>query len=167
MAKSFPPRPNSSASWSPHTRVIVSRYEILADGGGQDGPYLRASLEGHGQRFGRPPDLPAGDRGVALPTNEKPAPEFGVKRIVLARAGTISEDRRKLERAGWFRCGFRFRAGLEGRISVLKRRRGLDVCLNAGEVGFERWVGWGIVMANLARSAETRVGRAATATTAA
>jgi len=146
---------------------IISRYEILADGGGQDAPYLRASLEGHRKRFGRAPHLLAGDRGVASPTNEKLARAFGVKRVILPRSGTLSEERRKLERARWFRRGLRFRAGIEGRISVLKRCQGLDVCLTHGEEGFGRWVGWGIVTANLARIAQTRVGRAAKATTAA
>jgi IS5 family transposase len=74
---------------------------------------------------------------------------------VLPRSGAISAERRKLEHARWFRRGFRFRAGIEGRISVLKRRQGLDVCLNHGEDGFGRWVGWGIVTANLAKIAET------------
>ncbi len=146
---------------------MISRYAILAEGGGQDAPYLRASLEGHRQRFGRAPNLLVGDRGVASPANEKLAREVGVKRIVLPRSGTVLEERRKLERTRWFRRGFRFRAGIEGRLSLLKRCYGLDVCLNHGEEGFGRWVGWGIVVANLAKIAETLVGRAAKAITAA
>lgn len=134
---------------------IISRDEVLADGGGQDAPYLRASLEGHRQRFGKPPHLLAGDRGVSSPANEQLAREFGVKRIVLPKVGRISAERRELERQSWFRRGFRFRAGIEGRISVLKRCQGLDVCLDHGEDGFGRWVGWGIVTANLAKIAAT------------
>jgi hypothetical protein len=53
------------------------------------------------------------------------------------------------ERAAWFRRGFRFRAGIEGRISVLRRRFGLDRCRDHGEAGLGRWVGWGIVTASL------------------
>jgi IS5 family transposase len=76
---------------------------------------------------------------------------------VVPTVGPLSEERRKLERERWFRRGFRFRAGIDGRISVLKRRQGLDVCLNPGEDGFGRWVGWGIVTANLTKIAETVV----------
>jgi transposase, IS5 family len=140
---------------------IISRYAILADGGGQDHPYLQASLEGHRQRFGKPPELVAGDRGVYTPANEKLAREFGVKRVVLPKVGRVSSERRQHEQQRWFRRGFRFRAGIEGRISVLKRCQGLDVCLNHGEEGFGRWVGWGIITANLVRIARTQLARQA------
>lgn len=140
---------------------IISRYEILKEGGGQDHPYLKASLEGHQQRFGKPPDLVAGDRGVYTPENERLAKEFGVKYVVLPKTGQITPERREYERQGWFRRGFRFRAGIEGRISVLQRCQGLDRSLNHGEDGFGRWVGWGIVTANLLRIARTQVARQA------
>jgi hypothetical protein len=39
--------------------------------------------------------------------------------------------------------------GVEGRISVPKRRDGLDRCRYHGKKGFERWVGWGIIAHNL------------------
>ncbi len=55
----------------------------------------------------------------------------------------------------WFRAGFRFRAGIEGRISVLGRRYGLDRCPEHGEEGMGRHVGWGIVTSNLVKIAET------------
>lgn len=116
---------------------IISRYEVLRDTG-QDHPHLRASLEGHQKRFDKPPDLLAGDRGLYTPDNEKLAAEFGVKRIVLPKVGRLTPERREHEKQGWFRRGFRFRAGIEGRISVLKRCQGLDRCLNHGEDGFGR-----------------------------
>lgn len=43
----------------------------------------------------------------------------------------------------------RFRAGVEGRISVMKRRGHLGKCRDKGELGFGRWVGWGVLSANL------------------
>ena len=46
--------------------------------------------------------------------------------------------------------GRRFHAGVEGRISVLKRKHGLDRCLYHGDDGFGRWVGWGVIAGNLA-----------------
>ncbi len=48
-----------------------------------------------------------------------------------------------------FRRAYRWRAGIEGRISVLKRRFGLDRCRYHGEAGMERWVGWGLLAHNL------------------
>jgi IS5 family transposase len=127
---------------------IISRYQILEDVT-PDQEHLPDSLEGHRQRFGRAPDLLAGDRGCYSPRNEKLAKEAGVKRVVLPKTGHLSPERRKHERQSWFRRGMRFRSGSEGRISVLKRCYGLDRSLDHGEDGFGRWVGWGIVTANL------------------
>ncbi len=107
------------------------------------------------------PPLVAGDRGLYTPENEARARERGVRRVVLPKAGRASQERQHHERQRWFRRGFRFRAGLEGRIHVLKRDYGLDRCRDHGEEGFGRWVGWGIVAHNL-----TQIARAQSATTA-
>jgi IS5 family transposase len=144
---------------------IISDYRVLPDGGGLDHPERPASLEAHQQRFGRPPNLLAGDRGVWSAANEALARRLQIKHIVLPKAGRCSPKRQALERQRWFRRGCRFRAGMEGRIRVLKRDYGLDRCLDHGEAGMGRWVGWGIVTANLAKIAATRVARRAVAGT--
>ncbi len=139
---------------------IVSHYAILDDVG-LEHPHFVASLDAHQQHFGRAPDLVAGDRGVFSPENEARARERGVKRIVLPRTGRLSQERQQHERQRWFRRGFRFRAGVEGRINVLKRDYGLDRCRDRGEDGLGRWVGWGIVTHNLAQIARTVAARSA------
>ncbi len=40
-------------------------------------------------------------------------------------------------------------AGLESRISLLKRRFLLDRCLYHGDDGMSRWVGWGVIAYDL------------------
>ena len=45
------------------------------------------------------------------------------------------KERRQLERQTWFPRGFRVRAEIEGRISVVSRRYGLDRCREHGETG--------------------------------
>ena len=139
---------------------IVTRFAVLPEPGTEH-QHLEASLVAHQWRFGRPPHLLAGDRGLSSAKNERLAREAGVRRIVLPRTGRVSAERRQLERAPWFRRGFRFRAGIEGRISVLSRRYGLDRCRDRGEAGMGRWVGWGIVTHNLAKIAQTVAARAA------
>jgi IS5 family transposase len=139
---------------------IVSRY-LLVPGAGTDHAQLAGSLAGHKARFGRAPWLVAGDRGVSSAENEALARQAGVKRIVLPHKGKLSAQRRSYERQRWFRRGFRFRAGIEGRISVLRRRFGLGRCQEHGEAGLGRWVGWGIVSANLAKIAQAQVARQA------
>jgi IS5 family transposase len=83
-------------------------------------------------------------------------------RVVIPKVGRVSPERQARERQSWFRRGYRVRAGSEGRISVLKRCQGLAVCLDHGEDGFNRWVGWGSVTANLVTIARTAVARQTT-----
>jgi transposase, IS5 family len=137
---------------------IVSGYRVLEEAG-QDDRYLAQSLADHQQRFGHPPWLLAGDRGVSSPKNEQLAKEAGVKRVVLPAKGKVSEKRKQQERERWFRRGFRFRAGIEGRISVLRRCYELDRCRDHGDEGMGRWVGWGIITANLVTIARTETSR--------
>jgi IS5 family transposase len=134
---------------------IVTGYAILAQGGGQDQPYLADALEAHRRHFGRAPDLLAADRGMASAANERLARAAGVKQVALPRVGKASPDRTALEKGRRFRRGYRFRAGIEGRIHVLRRDRGLKRSRYRGEVGMGRWVGWGIVTHNLAKIAGT------------
>lgn len=139
---------------------IISRSEVLEEVG-REHPHLPASLEAHREHFGGAPELLAGDRGLYLAENERLAQEAGVKRIVLPKSGRSSHEREQHEKQRWFRRGFRFRAGIEGRISVLNRAFGLDLCLDHGEEGMGRWVGWGVLAHNLRQIARTRAARQA------
>ena len=139
---------------------IVSHYAIL-DEVGLEHPHFIASLDAHQARFGHPPDLVAGDRGLYSPENEARAQERGVRRVVLPKTGRLTQERQQHERQRWFRRGFRFRAGAEGRIHVLKRDYGLDRCRDHGEAGFGRWVGWGLVTHNLRQVAKAQAAHAA------
>jgi IS5 family transposase len=127
---------------------ILSGYTVLEDVG-SDAPHLAASLEQHRKQFGKAPELLTGDRGFWTPENEAKATAAGVKRVVIPYAGKAPPERVKHEQQAWFRRGYRWRAGEEGRISVLKRRFGLGRCRDHGEEGFGRWVGWGVVTSNL------------------
>jgi transposase, IS5 family len=137
---------------------IVSRYAVLAEvrPGAPDFP---ASLTAHEARFGRAPDLVATDRGVSSATNEHLARAAGVRHVAMPAVGRASPERLAVERTRWFRRGFRFRAGIEGRISVLQRRFGLARCREHGDAGMGRWVGWGVVASNLLKIATTVTAR--------
>jgi transposase, IS5 family len=90
-----------------------------------------------------------GGSGVYSWANEEAAREMGVQRVALPKKGAKTEERHRHERQGWFRRARRFRAGIEGRISVMKRRGYLGRCREKGEEGFGRWVGWGVLSSNL------------------
>jgi IS5 family transposase len=133
---------------------IIAGYAILDQGGGQDQPYLKDSLEAHRRNFGRAPGLLTADRGMASAANERLAHESGIKRVALPHVGKASAERKELEKSRRFRRGYRFRAGIEGRIHVLRRDFGLKRSRYHGERGMGRWVGWGIVSHNLTKIAE-------------
>lgn len=127
---------------------IVTDYRILK-GNPPDHDQWVPSLDHHVKQFGRPPDQASGDRALYSPDNEAYAQKLGVKRVILPKPGHKSDERRAHEKQPWFKRGRRFHAGVEGRISVLKRKHDLDCCLDHGEDGFGRWVGWGIIAGNL------------------
>jgi transposase, IS5 family len=139
---------------------IISRYELLEEMG-REHPHLFASIEAHQEHFGRAPELLAADRGLYSAENERLAQEAGIKRIVLPKSGRLTNEREQHEKQRWFRRGFRFRAGIEGRISVLTRVFGLDRCLDHGEEGMSRWIGWGVLAHNLRQIARTQKARQA------
>lgn len=126
----------------------MTHWRIL-EGNPSDKLQFIPSLEAHHQLFERPPNQASADRGVYSAANEQEAKQLGVKRVVLPKPGKKSEKRKQHEKQSWFRKARRWHAGVEGRISVLKRCHGLDRCLDHGEAGFHRWVGWGVIANNL------------------
>jgi transposase, IS5 family len=139
---------------------IISRYAVLS-GNPDDATQLLPSLDHHIEQFGRPPNLLAGDGKLATPSNERLAQQRGVRHVVLPRPGRKTPARQAHERQKWFRKGRNWRAGIEGRISGLKRRHGLDCCRDHGEDGMERWVGWGLIAHDLRMIAAHQADRAA------
>lgn len=115
---------------------IITGFAMLPQGGGQDQPYPPEALADHKRRFGRPPRLLATDRGMASAENERLARQAGVRHVALPHVGKVPPERRAEERGLRFRERYRFRAGTEFRIHVLKRDYGLRRCRYRGERGF-------------------------------
>lgn len=127
---------------------IISEYRIL-HGNPPDARQWETSLKHHRKVFGHPPDLATGDRGIYSVENERVARTMGVRQVALPQPGAKTNRCEKHEKQKWFKAALRFRTGIEGRISGLKRARRLDRCLNRGEDGLARWVGWRIITNNL------------------
>ncbi len=127
---------------------IVSRVAVLEDKTAEQGQ-LGPALEHHQQVFGRPPRLVTADRGVHAADNERVAREAGVEHLVIPRSGVVSEVQREREHARSWCQRYRWRAGIEGRLSSLRRDYGLRRCPDHGEEGFLRHLGWGIIASNL------------------
>jgi IS5 family transposase len=127
---------------------IISDLEVL-DGAPADAPHVMTSVERHRRQFGRPPDLLTGDRGCSTAAVRRDAAQAGIRRVALPHAGPPTKASRARERERWFRRGYRWRSGIEGRIGVLRRVYGFDRCPEHGRNGIQRWVGLGVLTANL------------------
>lgn len=128
---------------------IVSHYRIL-DGNPSEEKQWKPSLKAHIKTFQHPPVQSSADRGLSSEPNEKFAHDLGVRYVVIPKRGFRSKARVKHEHKTWFVKGRHWHAGVEGRVSVLKRAHGLGRCLNHGKTGFQCWVGWGVIAGNLA-----------------
>ena len=89
-------------------------------------------------------------RGLQLDQRSKKRPtKMGVKRLAIPHPSTKSTEWRALQKKRWFRQAQAWRTGSEGRISVVKRRHGLNRCGYRGDAGMKRWVGLGVIADNL------------------
>jgi transposase, IS5 family len=127
---------------------IVTDYEVY-DRRPNDADLLIAAIETHHARLGRIPRLVAADAAFYSAKNEAAAIAKGVKRVCIPNRSTKSAERRREQKKRWFRQGQTWRTGCEGRISVVKRRHGLNRCRYKGNAGMKRWVGLGVIADNL------------------
>ncbi len=127
---------------------MVIDYEVF-DERPNDADLLVESVRIHEERLERTPDLVAADAAFYSSANEKALEAAGVKRISVPNRGTKSQARRQKQKERWFKNGQRWRTGSEGRISVLKRRHGLNRSRYRGLDGIKKWVGLGVIADNL------------------
>jgi len=133
---------------------LITDYQVL-DGNPADTTQVRPSLERHRQTFHCAPDLYAGDRGFYSAENLDECQKAGVNQVSIPqRGGQKTAEREALERSPAFKKGQRFRVGIEGRISVLFRGRGMKRCRAQGRERFEVLVGAAVLANNLLRIAE-------------
>jgi transposase, IS5 family len=138
---------------------IVTHYEVY-ERRPSDADLLIPALDVHEQKFGRVPRLLTADAGFYSALNEAAARKRGVKRVAIPNLSTKSAERRALQKKRWFRKAQKWRTGCEGRISLLKRRHGLNRCRYKGFDGMQRWVGMGVIADNLINIARAMISAA-------
>ena len=104
---------------------IVIAYEVYHQRP-SDSDILLAAIDTHQARLRRTPHLVAADAGFYSGKNEAAAKTKGVKRVCIPNRSTKSPERKREQKKRWFRNGQKWRTGSEGRISVVKRRHGLN-----------------------------------------
>jgi IS5 family transposase len=132
---------------------LITQYEVL-NGNPGDEQHVKPSLKRHKEMFDCAPELYGSDRGFYSEKNLKTCKKGGVKVVCIPqRGGKKTPEREAFEKSPAFKKGQRFRAGIEGRISVLFRGRGMKRCLVEGRERFELWVGAAVLANNLMRIA--------------
>jgi len=127
---------------------IIIDYEVY-DERPYDSTLLLPAVSIHEQMLGRTPRLVSADAAFFSTENETAAHARGVTRIAIPNRSSKSIERKALEKKRWFRNAQKWRTGCEGRISLLKRRHGLNRCRYKGQSGVKRWVGLGVIADNL------------------
>ena len=111
---------------------------------------MAPSLARHRRAFGRAPELYGADRGFFSEQNVATCVQGAVKTVCIPqRGGSKTPQRQAYERSAAFKQGQRFRAGIEGRISVLMRGRGMKRCRAEGAERFALLVGAAVLANNL------------------
>jgi transposase, IS5 family len=134
---------------------IVIDYEVYPRRP-NDSDLLIAAIETHQAMLGRAPHLVAADAAFYSTKNEGTAKKrlqllmewvsnASASPIAPPRAPSANASRRSVGSA----MGRNGGPGCEGRISVVKRRHGLDRCRYKGDAGMQRWVGLGVIADNL------------------
>lgn len=132
---------------------LITDYRVLR-GNPPDSDQVAVSLTSHQQLFARVPKLYAADRGFDHPAARALCESSGVTELCIPqRGGKLTAARAATQHSRRFKAGQRYRAGIEGTISVLLRGRGLRRCLLQGPIRFELLVGAAVLAANLLRLA--------------
>jgi IS5 family transposase len=128
---------------------LITQYEVL-NGNPSDENHVEPSLSRHEATFGSAPRLYGSDRGFFSEKNLAACERRGVEVVCIPqRGGKKTAEREASEKSREFKKGQRFRAGIEGRISVLFRGRGMKRCLAEGRERFELLVGVAVFVNNL------------------
>lgn len=107
------------------------------------------ALESHRRTFGENPQEFSADKGFYESIERIKKLEEEVDVVSICKKGRRTEEETERETSEAFRRGQRFRAGVEGTISVLKRALGMWRCLNKGWRHFVSTVGATIFAHNL------------------
>jgi len=110
-----------------------------------DSHLLEASIQKYKERFGCYPTQLAADRGFWSKENRQLAEDYGIKKIAIENKGKSSYLKGKpfRERLRRLRCK------IEAKISLAKRKYGLDRCLYSIQGGEEIWARLGLLAMNL------------------
>lgn len=127
---------------------FIHHYQVMATRR-EDKDLLEPALEAHKDLFGRYPDLVAADKGFYESMKQIAALEGKIETVSIGKKGRRNPQEQARESSDAFVEGQRFRAGVEGSISVLKRAFHLRRCLFKGFKNYAASVGLAVLCHNL------------------
>ncbi len=110
---------------------------------------LEPALESHKKLFGHYPDELAGDKGYYESMDAIARLQCKVPMVSIAKKGRRTAEETEREHDPLFRLAQRFRAGVEGTISFLKRMLRLARCFNRSWEHFVSTIGQTVLAHNL------------------
>ncbi len=129
---------------------------LVTKGNPADSSQMKPMLERHCEQYGRYPRQASFDGGFASRENLNWAKEQGIQDVAFAKKGRLKVS--EMVRSSWvYRQLRRFRAGIEGCISMLKRVFGADRCSWKGWDHFQQYVHLSVLSFNLLALARLRL----------
>ena len=120
-----------------------------------DTELIKESLSIHAKVFGSGPAVLAGDKGFYESREQIRNLCKKIETVSICKKGRRTAEEDKRESTEEFKAGQRFRAGIEGTISVLKRAFKLSRCFFKGFKNFASSVGCAVFCHNLVMLART------------
>jgi len=114
-----------------------------------DKELIQGSLKAHKKVFGCRPDILAGDKGFYESRQQLETLSEKIETVSICKKGRRTEKEDLRESTEEFKAAQRFRAGIEGTISVLKRAFKLGRCFFKGFKNFASSVGSAVFCHNL------------------
>lgn len=114
-----------------------------------DHELVDAAIKSHAKLFGTIPSVLAADKGYYESMDKITKLEESIDVVAIGKKGKRSEEEEERESNPAFKLGQKFRAGIEGTISFLKRFLLLRRCLNKGFTHFQATVGATVFAHNL------------------
>jgi len=152
----------SFANWNPYKNYLqtggvgpgmvdgkfITDYDVF-DQRPVDYDLLDSALKSHKKLFGHYPDELAADKGYYESMDAIDHLQRKVPMVSIAKKGRRTPEETEREHDVLFRLAQRFRAGVEGTISFLKRMLRLACCFNKGWEHFVATIGQTILAHNL------------------
>lgn len=127
---------------------FISHYRVMPQKEA-DKDLVQETLDTHRALFGSMPDTFAADKGFYAGMKQLAMLEKEIETVSICKKGRRTRAEEAREHGGAFQAGQRFRAGVEGSISVLKRAYKLNRCLFKGYKHFAASVGCAVFCHNL------------------